>query len=166
MSTSGSSTLSSHAGQGRHRKGQWSPLSGCSRSCPAGLTSPSPPGPAWSRWRLGQPDALLHVVGLGVAVGLLGEHALPAAGEQHRREEPLGVVVQSLLTAGVVDGGPAGHGPAVVELPVYGAHAHAPDAPEMLHAVANGLTLQQLRGVQGRLKLGWDRGTSAADRTR
>ena len=84
---------------------------------------------------------------LGVDVGVLGEHALLLAGDQHRGEEALLIVVQRLPPPVVVDAGPADHRPAVVELPHDGAHA-APAMPSpVLHAVLHGLGLQQLGGV-------------------
>ena len=94
-----------------------------------------------------QPRGLFEVEGLGVDVGILGEDALLVAGDQNRREEALLIVVQRLPAAEVVDARPAHHGPAVVELPDHRAHAPAAVAPPVLHAVLDGLGLQQLGGV-------------------
>ena len=55
--------------------------------------------------------------------------------------------MQRFIPAKVVYAGPGSHRPAVVELPVNGAHAVAPQTSEMLHAVADGISLKQLRGI-------------------
>ena len=52
--------------------------------------------------------------------------------------------MQRLPPSGVVNGGPGGHRPAVIELPVNGSHASSPVSPEMFHAVADGLRLEKL----------------------
>lgn len=69
-----------------------------------------------------------------------------------RGVKPPGSVVQRLVPAEIVHAGPGSHRPAVVELPVNGAHAVAPQTAEMLHAVADGVRLQQLGGVDQILK--------------
>ena len=94
-----------------------------------------------------QPDAFFRSGAARVDVPALREHALLAAGEQHRREETFFKIVQRFPAAEIVDGGPGGDGPAVVELPHDGSHAAAAEAPPVLHRVAHGLRLHELRGV-------------------
>ena len=94
-----------------------------------------------------QLNALFRSGAACVDVPPLREHALLAAGEQHRREEALFKIVQRFPAAEIVDGGPGGDGPAVVELPHDGSHAAAAEAPPVLHRVAHGLRLHELRGV-------------------
>ena len=95
-----------------------------------------------------QPGGLLGVDVLGVdADTLLIDQPILLARHQHRGEEPLGVVLQSLPPAVIVDARPAGHRPAVVELPNYRPHTAAPVPPPVLHAVLHGLGLEELGGV-------------------
>ena len=99
-----------------------------------------------------QVGGLFQAKRLGIDVGILGENALLMAGNQHRGKKPLFIVVQSLPTAKVVDAGPAGYRPAVVELPDHRTHAAAPVPPPVLDTVLHGLCLQQLGGVYQQLQ--------------
>ena len=56
--------------------------------------------------------------------------------------------MQGLPVPVIVQAGPTGHGPDVVELPYHGAHAGSPEPPEMLHPIADGLGLEQLGAVE------------------
>ena len=69
---------------------------------------------------------------------------------QHRRVEAAGVVVQGLPASVVVEARPRGHRPAVVELPVDGAHGARAIAPQMLGPDLDAFGLQHLAGVKER----------------
>ena len=101
-----------------------------------------------------QLGGLPEVKGFGVHVGVLAQNPFLPAGNQHRGKEPLFVIVQRLPAPEIIDAGPADHRPAVVQLPHNGAHAPAPVPPPVLHAVLDGLGLQELggidKGVEGR----------------
>ena len=72
----------------------------------------------------------------------------------HGGVELPGGVVQRLVAAEAVHAGPGGHRPAVVELPVGRTHAVPPLTAEMLHAILDGVRLEQLRRVHQILKGG------------
>ena len=62
--------------------------------------------------------------------------------------------MQRLQPAFIIDTRPGYHRPAVIELPVYGSHAAAAVAPEMLHPITDGIRLQQLGGINEGVKAG------------
>ena len=84
-------------------------------------------------------------IGHGLVGNIDGQSALfQEQTHGHGGIELPGGVVQSLVPAAGVHAGPACHGPAVVELPVDGAHTPAPLPAEMLHAVLDGVGLEEL----------------------
>ena len=61
--------------------------------------------------------------------------------------------MQRLPSSAVVNGGPAGYRPAVIELPDHGSHASAAVSAEVLHSVADGFRLEKLGGIKGGVKI-------------
>lgn len=61
--------------------------------------------------------------------------------------------MQRFPAAVIIDRSPRGNRPTVVELPVNRAHAAPAIAPPVLHAVADGLSLQELGSIQHRIEI-------------
>ena len=109
--------------------------------------------------RHAQVDGFLHFIRLRIGIGILGEDAFFRAGDHHRSEKPLRIIMQRFPAAVIINGRPACHRPAVIELPDNRSHASSAVSPEMLHAISDRFRLQKLGGVErggkvGRIKEG------------
>ena len=94
-----------------------------------------------------QPDGFFKYKMLAIHIGRRCHPAFFLTGDHHRREEPLCIVMQCLPSSIVIDGRPGNHRPAVIQLPVDGAHTASTIAPEMLHSVADCIRLLKLRSI-------------------
>ena len=94
------------------------------------------------------------VIGLHDNVGACSLFSDLCTGDEHGGEESLGVVVERLESAVVVDARPGRYGPDIVELPVECAHTSASVAAQVLNAVFHSLSLKELRCVQQGAELG------------
>ena len=70
-----------------------------------------------------------------------------------RRKKAACIIVQRFPASEIINTGPRCHRPAVVELPVNGAHAAASVTSPVFHAVPHRFRLQKLRNIEQTVKV-------------